>query len=391
MIRRRDGPLPGRLLAVTGERGRGTSLALQDSRRGPPSGRRPSREGLGGEALAAVIHGERAIEMRMHLDAQAGIAAAARPGLKLEDAAVELHGVIVLDGALVLEGADAVEVSLGRGRPPGRLRVRRGLREAGIVAWEKSVEDALGLREGTRLGEPELDDEAILQGAKEPLDPSLRLRGVRADPADTELLEGAPNLGGLRPALELFSHGERGAGIAVKDPVAVGVGDTGASIAAEQLAEEQEVPVRIFLQPEDAAEDSTGGVINGGVEHQPRPTCFEPGVMAAVHLDKEPGLGHAFTAAAMAGWAAGARAADPGRAEEPLHCPTRDPQAFALSEQLGEVVVVHVRIGGAGQGEDPGPNLLGEAPGRGPAAVPMGERREAPLAHAGEKSAEVSQ
>lgn len=366
-------------------------LAHHDSLLRPLSGTRPSGEHLRTEALPSVIHGARAIQMGVNVNAGAGIAAAAWPGAELKETPVELHGVVVLDGALVLEGADALKVAVGRGRPPGRLRVRRGLREAGIVAREKSVEDALGLREGTRLGEPELDDEAILQGAKEPLDPSLRLRGVRADPADTEFLEGAPNLGGLRPALELFSHGQRGAGIAVKDPVAVGVGYTGASIAAEQLAEEQEVPVRIFLQPEDAAEDPTGGVINGGVEHQPRPPCFEPGVLAAVHLDKEPGLGHPFTAAAMAGWAAGAGAADPGRAEEPLHRPTRDPQAFARSEQLGEVVVVHALIGGAGQGEDPGPDLLGEAPGRGPAAVAMGERREAPLAHAGEKPAEVPQ
>lgn len=336
-------------------------LAHHDSLLRPLSGTRPSGEHLRTEALPSVIHGARAIQMGVNVNAGAGIAAAAWPGAELKETPVELHGVVVLDGALVLEGADALKVAVGRGRPPGRLRVRRGLREAGIVAREKSVEDALGLREGTRLGEPELDDEAILQGAKEPLDPSLRLRGVRADPADTEFLEGAPNLGGLRPALELFSHGQRGAGIAVKDPVAVGVGYTGASIAAEQ-----EVPVRIFLQPEDAAEDPTGGVINGGVEHQPRPPCFEPGVLAAVHLDKEPGLGHPFTAAAMAGWAAGAGAADPGRAEEPLHRPTRDPQAFARSEQLGEVVVVHALIGGAGQGE-------------------------APLAHAGEKPAEVPQ
>lgn len=318
----------------------------------------PSWERLGGEALAAVIHGERAIQMCVDIDAGSGIAASARPGPELEEAAVDLHGVVVLDGALVLEGADAVEVPQDRGRPPGGLGVRRGVSEAGIVAWEKAVEHALGLRERACLGEAELADQAILEGAKEPLDPPLGLRGVSTDPADTEFLEGAPDLGGRGPALELLRQCQRGAGIAVEDPVEVSVRRTGEAIAADELAEEQEVAVGVLLQAEDAAEDLARGVIDGGVEHEARPAIFEPGVVAAVHLEKETGLGHAFPAAAMAGWAAGAGAADPSGAEEPMHSPTRYTQALALLEQLGEVVVVHSRIGGAGQGEDSGPDRL---------------------------------
>jgi len=308
----------------------------------------PSWERLGSEALPAVIHGERAIEVGVNLDAGSGIAAATWPGSELEEAAVELDGVVVLDGALVLEAADAVEVSLGRGWPPGGLGVSRGVSEAGIVAREKPVEHALGLRDRARLGEAELADEAVLEGAKEPLDPTLGLRGVSTDPADAEFLEGAPDLSGCGPALELLGQGERGTGIAVKDPVAVGVGRSGESIAPDDLAEEQEVAVGIFLQAEDAAEDLARGVVDGGVEHETRPAIFEPGVVAAVHLDEESGLGHALTTAAMAWGTAGAGAADPGGAEESLHSPTRYTQALTLSEQLGEVVVVHARIGGAG-------------------------------------------
>jgi len=229
--------------------------APKESLLGPPRGVLSSREGLGSEALAPVIHSERAIEVGVDFDAGSGVAASARPGPELEEAPIELHGVIVLDGALVLEGADAVEVSPGRSRAPGGLGVRGGLRESGIVAREKPVEHALGLRERARLGEPELDDKAILEGAKEPLDPSLRLRGMRTDPADAEFLEGAPDLGGLGPALELLGQGERGAGIAVKDPVAVGVRRAGEAIAPDELAEEQEVAVGILLRAEDAAED----------------------------------------------------------------------------------------------------------------------------------------
>jgi len=59
-----------------------------------------------------------------------------------------------------------------------------------------------------------------------------------------------------------------------------------------------------------------------------------------------------------------------------------------LLKQLGEVVILHARIGGAGQREDPGPDLLSEASGRGPATVPMGEGREALLAQADEEPAD---
>ncbi len=339
------------------------SLPLMDSPRGPHSGLHPAWERRSVEALAAVIHGKRASEMRVNLDAEAGIAASAWSGPHLEEAPVELHGVVVLDGALVLETTDAVEVARGRSWPPGGLRVHRSVRELGIVAREKPIEHALGLRERARLRETELDDEAILEGAEEPLDPSLRLWGVRADPADAEFLEGAPDLGGLGPALELLGQRQRRAGIAVEDPVTVRVRRTGEPIAADEVAEEQEVAMRVLLQAEDPAEDPARRVIEGGVEHEPRPAIFEPGMVAAVHLDEEARLGHAVPAAAMTGWAASAGTTKPGRTEEPLDRPTRDTEALALSEQLGEVVIIHARIAAAGEREDPGSDLRGEASG----------------------------
>jgi hypothetical protein len=313
---------------------------------------------LGAEALTAVRDREGAIEMSVDLDAEPSEAAATRPRPELEEAPVELHRVIALDGAQVLETADAVEVCLGRSGPPGGCRVRRRVREVGIVAREKPVEHALGLGDGRRLSEPEFDDEAILKGAKEPLDATLGLRGVGANPADAEVLEGAADLGGLGSALELLSERERDAGIAVKDPVAVRIHRTGETRAADELAEEQEVAVGIFLQPEDATEDLARGVVDSRVEDETRPALFEPGVMTPVHLDEEPGLRHAVPAAAMASGPAGAGAADPGRTEESLHGLAGDPEALALMKQLGEVVIIHARIGGAGQREDPGPDPL---------------------------------
>ena len=341
------------------------------------------------QSLAPVIHRKRAIQVGTDLDASAGVAASAGPGAELEEAPVELHGVIVLGGALVLETTDAVEVFPSRSRPPGGGGVRRCVSEAGIVAGEKPVEHALGLRERACLREPQLDDQAILEGAEEPLDPSLRLWGVRADPADAEFLERTPDLGGLGAALELLSECERAAGIAVKDPMAVRVGHTGEPIAADELAEKQEVTLRVLLQTEDPAEDPAGRVIDGGVEDEPGTAVFEPRMVTAVHLDEEAGLRHALSAAAMAGWPTGAGAADPGRAEEPLHGPTRDTQPFAFGQQLGEVVIIHARIAGVREREDAGPDRLGEASGRRPTAIAMGEGAEAVLTEAGKEPAEM--
>jgi hypothetical protein len=117
--------------------------------------------------MPAVIDGEGAIQLRVDVDAGASIGAPARAGAQLEEAPVELHGVIVLDGALVLEAADAVEV--GRRGPPCQSGMRGSLGEARIVAREKPIEDTLGLHQRTSVGQAQLDHEAILERAEESL------------------------------------------------------------------------------------------------------------------------------------------------------------------------------------------------------------------------------
>src|SRR3989304_5619424 len=92
--------------------------------------------------------------------------------------------------------------------------------------------------------------------------------------------------------------------------------------------------------------------------------------------------------AAGGGGGAGAGAADALGAEQPLHGGTGEPQALALPEQVGEVVIVRAGIGGARQGKNSGPDGFREAPRGGAAAVPMGQGREALPAQAGQPAAE---
>jgi hypothetical protein len=129
------------------------------------------REALGVEAVAAIVDGQRAVETRMDVDADAGIAAAAGAGRELQQAAVERERVVVADRALVFEAAEAVEVR--RGGLPRGLGILGRVGKARIVAREIAREDALRLVEGPGLGEAQFDDEAILKGAKEPFDATL--------------------------------------------------------------------------------------------------------------------------------------------------------------------------------------------------------------------------
>ncbi len=70
-----------------------------------------------------------------------------------------------------------------------------GAHEACIVAWEESLQDGIGLRQGVRLCEPKFTDEPILEGTPKPFDPTLRLRGVGGDPLDAQLAQSATDLG----------------------------------------------------------------------------------------------------------------------------------------------------------------------------------------------------
>jgi len=353
-----------------------------------PHGTVEARQRGGAQPLAPIVDGERAIEVEMDIDPRAGIAAAARSGPKLQRALAELKGVVVGDGAAVLEGADAREV--GGRRPPRGLWVRWRLGEAGVVPWPEAVKDPLRVGAGGGLREAEFDDQAILEGAKEALDPALALGRGGGEPADAQLLERAPDLRGRDVALQLLRHALRGLRLAMKDPMPIGVGRGGQAIATDELAQEEEIAVRIFLQAKDAGKDLARGVVDGGVEDEPWAAVLEPGVVAAVHLDKEAGLRHALAAPPMLGGPTAARTADASAPQEPLHGLAGHVEVLPLRQEFRKVVVVHADVRGARQDEDAGPDGVSHAPSRRAPAVPVRKRGGALLPPAREHSADVT-
>ena len=336
------------------------------------------------EALAAVEDLQGVVEEEMDIDPRAGITAAAGAGGELQCALAELERVVVGDGAAVFEAADAGEV--GGRRAPGRFGLRRRLGEAGVVAWTEAVEDPLGLGAGTGVGEAEFDDEAILERAKEAFHPALALCREGGDPADAEFLEGAADLGGGDGARELLREALGRLRLAMKDAMAIGVGGGGDAIVPDEVAEQEEIAVGVFLGAKDAAEDFAGGIVNGGVEDEAGAAVLQPGVVAAVHLDEQPGLRHPLASPAMLGGAAAARARNPRVAQEALHGRARHRHSFVLAQELGEVVIIDARIPRTGQREDPQSDRLREAPWRRAASVAMRERGEAVLADLGQQA-----
>lgn len=343
----------------------------------------------GAETLPAVVDSERAVEERVDVDARPSVAAPGGAGVDLEEGTVELHRVVVRDGAPVLEAADAREV--GGRRPPRGLRRGRGVGEARIVARPETVKDALGFRERPRLREAEFDDEAILKGTKEPFHASLALGRGGRDPADAEFLERAADLGRGDIALELLRQALGGPRIAMKDAMPIGVGGGRQAIAADELAQQQEIAVSILLEAKDASQDFTRGIVDGREEDKARAALLEPGMVTAVHLDEEAGLGHALAPAAVLGCTPGAWASDACLSQQALHGGTGQDEVLVFPEELGEVMIVCAGVASAGQGEDLRPDGLGEAARGGPAAVAMGERRRAVVADLREQATEVTE
>ena len=157
-----------------------------------------------------------------------------------------------------------------------------------------------------------------------------------------------------------------------------------------KLAEQQEIAVSIFLGAKDASEDFARGIVDGAVEDEAGAAVLKPGMVAAVHLDKQAGLRHALPAAAMAGWAASAGALDAGGAEQPLDGRPGQVQRFPLGEELGKLTIVHAGIAATGEGDEPDPEGLGGSTRGRASAVAMGERGEAMLAGLRQEALDVT-
>lgn len=337
---------------------------------------------MDGEALAVVVHGDGAVETQVDVDADLCIAAAARARQQVQQAVSDLDRVVIGDRTLLFEAADRLEDLSARRRSPRGRGIGRRTGEASIVAREKASQHPLGVGKRLRMGEAEFGDEPVLKGAKEPLDAAFGLRGLCGDPADAKLLERTADLRGIVVPAELLGERHRPRARKRKDTMAIRVHGARDTVAAEQLPEEQQIALGILGETKEGGDDSARSVVDGGEEDETRAAGFQPGMVAAVELDEEPGLRHALAPSAMTGRAAGAGTPEACAAEQPLERPSGNRQALALPEHFRQVVIVESGVGGASELQHAPTEALGQLTRRGPAAIAMGQRGRAGLPQA---------
>jgi len=190
---------------------------------GDAVGRRRGGQAVAREACALVDDGDAPIKALVDLDERLGIAAPTARREQLDQFRPKGDGVVVADRALVFEAEDGLGIEACGPRTIGGSRIGRLLGEAGIEARKEVPQEGIRALAIEDAGEAQFGAQAILAGAKEPLDATLRLRAVGGDPLDAEFLQSARHLCGGGFPSELLLEGE-GCGLpAVEDAVAITV------------------------------------------------------------------------------------------------------------------------------------------------------------------------
>ncbi len=330
-------------------------------------------EECGGQPFAAIEHGQAAIESLVDLDGHSGIGALSAIGLDLEVMGTDVHGVIVADRTAVFEAADRVQIHVARDRTKRGGAMRRGTREALIVASDVGGQKGVCSSEVGDAREAELTDQPILKGAAEALDAAFRLRRRGGDPLDAEFGQRPADLGGIGPPAQLLLQRQRRLFRSMEDAVVIGVDGDRQAVGGDDLAEEQEVACRILALAEDGTHDGAGGVIDGVEQDEGGAAVLQPWVMTAVHLDEHAGAGHPLTALAVLRRPTAPGAAQAGGAQDSVHGGVGQVEILALGQELGEMPVVDPDVGGAGEADHPLADGGADATGGGAAAIAVHE------------------
>ena len=341
--------------------------------------------GLRGEALAVREDEEAAVQALAHLEAPAGVGAAAR---QLDPAGAEADGVVVGDDAGVATAQEGGEIA--GGRAPGGGGVGGGAGEAAVEVGEELGEERIGGLEGGDAAQPQLADEAVLQRLPEALDAALGLRGARGDEPDTELAQEAAEVRGVLGAAQLLRDGPVRI-VADKDVEAIAIEGQGPAVGGAELLQQGDIAVQILGGPEVQGQDGARGVVNGAVQRELGAARLEPredtGVElhegAALGFRRPPGADLAAPALPLGGQAEGApQAAHRGSAEQ---------QALDLPQLLGGMAVVEPGVGALEQLGHAGAHVGRQPPaGRRPAAQPVQEAARALGARTAPSSVETA-
>ena len=213
------------------------------------------------------------------LDFGTGEAEALWLGRDLETAAVPLHDVVIADDALVDKATDAAEIF--RGRAPGLCGFSRSAAEATIVVGQEAAQNVVGGGQTGGAREAEFTGKAILKSAPQALDATLGLRAVGRNVGDAELRKSATELSRLAFSRELFFD-RPVVVVAYEDAVLVPIEAERDAVAAQQAAQQVEIPVGIFRGKELGNGNLARGVVKEAEEGELWTAIFEPAMQAAI-------------------------------------------------------------------------------------------------------------
>ena len=308
---------------------------------------------------------EAAVHALAHLQAAAGVGAAA---WQLDPARAEADGVVVRDDAAVATAQDGGEIA--GGGAPGGGGVSGGPGEAAVVVSEELGEERIGGLEGRDAAQPQLADEAVLQGLPEALDAAFGLRRARGDEPDAELAQDAAKVRGVLGAAQLLLEGPVRI-VADKDGEAIAIEGQGQAVRGDELLQQGDIAVQILGGPELQGQDGAGRIVDGAVQSELGAAGFEPRAGAGVELHEGAQLGRRAPP--------GANLASPalplgGQAEGAAQAPHRGPteqEALDLPQLLGGRAIVEASVGALQQLGHRRAHVGRQPAGRRPAAQPM--------------------
>ncbi len=143
------------------------------------------------DAPPVVADPQAAVEALLDGDRSPGPAPTIGSPRQGEVAARPADRAVPTDPAPIVEAEDGVGAEVVGPRAPGRLGVGGGHGEPRVVPVEEAGQEGVGVLERGDPGQAQFRDEPILEGAPQPLDPTLGLGRVGPDPGDGRLVEGA--------------------------------------------------------------------------------------------------------------------------------------------------------------------------------------------------------
>ena len=199
---------------------------------------------------------------------------------------------------------------------------------------EELLQYPIGLLQRSGLCQSQVHHQAVLQGTKEALNPSLGLGREGEDGLDPQLLESAAKLGRLLLPLQLLLEVPGVPGRALEDAMPITVEGQGNALASYGSLQKKQIALGVLLLPEQGIGDGTGGIVDGSHQSQIRAPSFQPVVATAVDLKQHPLLRIPLSPASVEGRSPSTRTPYPSCDHDAPHRRTGHYYTFSLPEQL---------------------------------------------------------